>query len=299
MRPSGRAAGLSSAPEQFDLQAGEIRLHCAAMGPRDAPLVLLLHGFPEFHGTWCRQLPALAAAGFRAVAPDLRGYGGSDKPRSVRDYRIELLARDVEALIEALGSERADVVGHDWGGNVAWYFAMWHPERLRRLVVLNMPHPARYLRALRTARQLRKSWYVFFYQLPLLPERFTMDEKLRAVFTRTPARPGAYGAQQIEETIAAVRWRSGPIHYYRAAARYRSPRWRRIETPTLVVWGDRDRWLGRELAEPDPRWVANARVEHIAEASHWVHADAPERVNELLVAFLRIPDVPAVDYRPR
>lgn len=278
---------MTAGPEMFDVQAGAVRLRCAATGPEDGPLLLLLHGFPEFHGTWRRQLPALAEAGFRAVAPDLRGYGGSDKPPRVRDYRLELLAADVSNLIAALGRERADVIGHDWGGNVAWHFAMWHPERLRRLAILNMPHPARFRRALRSLPQLRKSSYIFVYQLPILPELLLTDEKLRALFRRTPVRQGAYGEEQIAETLAAVRWRSGPLHYYRAAARHRSPRWKRIDAEVLVVWGDRDRWLGSELAEPDPEWVPHARVEHIPDASHWVQADAPERVGELLLEFLR------------
>lgn len=273
--------------ESLEVQAGEFRLHCLAMGPRDGPLVLLLHGFPECARTWRRQMPALAAAGFRAVAPDLRGYGGSDKPRHVRDYKLTILAADVANLISALGREKADVIGHDWGGEVAWCFAMWHPARLRRLALLNIAHPQRFTRALGTAAQLRKSWYIFFFQLPFLPERFMTDRRLRAMFRYTPARRDAYSDEDIEATLAAVRWRSGPIHYYRAAARYRSPPWQVIDAPTLVIWGERDRWLGRELAEPDRRWVPHARVERIPDASHWVQADAPERVNELLLQFLR------------
>jgi len=273
--------------EHFDVRAGEVRLHCAAMGPRDGPLVLLLHGFPECWLTWRNQLPALAGAGFRAVAPDLRGYGASDKPRAVRDYKIETLAGDVANLIAALGRERADVIGHDWGGHVAWHFAMWHAPKLRRLALLNTPHPERFLRALRSPAQLRKSWYVFFFQLPFLPELFMTDRRLRVMFRYTPARPDAYSDEDIAAMLEAVRWRSGPIHYYRAAARYRWPRWQRIEAPALIIWGERDRWLGSELAEPDPRQVPNARVERIASATHWVQADAPERVNELLLQFLR------------
>jgi pimeloyl-ACP methyl ester carboxylesterase len=128
---------------------------------------------------------------------------------------------------------------------------------------------------------------VFFYQLPVVPELMLSDDRLRALFRHTPARKGAYTEEQIAATLDAVRWRSGPVHYYRAAARSRTPRWQRIDAPTLVIWGDRDRWLGSELAEPEPKWVPNARVEHILEASHWVQADAWERVNELLLAFLR------------
>jgi pimeloyl-ACP methyl ester carboxylesterase len=215
----------------------------------------------------------------------MRGYGTSDKPPRVRDYKLELLAADVANLIAALGRDKADVVGHDWGAEVAWHFAMWHPAKLRRVAILNVPHPQRFAKGIRTLRQLRKSWYIFFFQLPYLPERFVSDRSLRVMFRYTTARRDEYSDEDIAAIQQALRWRTGPINYYRAAARYRSPRWQPIEAPTLVIWGERDRWLGRELAEPDPRWVKNARVERIPEATHWVHADEPERVNRLLLQF--------------
>ena len=274
------------AEEQLEVRAGDVTLSCVAMGPRDGPLVVLLHGFPEHKLSWRRQLPALAAAGFRAVAPDMRGYGASTKPPRVSDYKLELLAADVANLIAALGRDKADVVGHDWGAEVAWHFAMWHPQKLRRLGILNVPHPHRFAHGLRTLKQLRKSWYIFFFQLPFLPERFVTDENLRIIFKYTTARRGEYSDEDIAKIQEALRWRSGPINYYRAAARYRSPRWQRIDAPVLVIWGERDRWLGKELAAPDPKWVPDCRVERIAEATHWVHADEPERVNSLLLQFL-------------
>jgi pimeloyl-ACP methyl ester carboxylesterase len=278
---------LPSGVEHLDLKAGDVRLHCAALGPPDGPLVLLLHGFPECWASWRYQLPALAAAGFRAVAPDLRGYGQSDKPRGVAAYRGELLANDVAELVVALGRDRAHLVGHDWGGQIAWLVAMWHPGRVRKLAILNVPHPQRMLQGLKTARQLRKSWYFFFFQLPFLPERFVSPERMRNGFRHGPFRKGAYDDEDIEAMVAAVGDRTPPINYYRAAARYPGPRWKPVEAETLVIWGQRDKALGAELAEPDPRWVPRARVERIAEASHWVQADAPQRVNELLLSFLR------------
>ncbi|HTO97125.1 MAG TPA: alpha/beta fold hydrolase [Myxococcales bacterium] len=256
------------------------------MGPRDGPLVLLLHGFPECWRAWRHQLPALAAAGFRAVAPDLRGYGGSDKPRGVSSYRMEKLVADAAALIGALGRERADVVGHDWGGHIAWHLAMWNPARVRRLAVLNVPHPARMFRALRTLRQLRKSWYIFFFQLPFLPERFMSPRSIRVAFRHMTARKGAFDEEDVEANVQAAGDRTAPINYYRAAGRYRGPPLRPVEAETLLVWGEKDRWLGPDLAELDPRWVPRARIERIPSASHWVQADAPERVNELLLSFL-------------
>jgi pimeloyl-ACP methyl ester carboxylesterase len=255
---------------------------------------VLLHGFPEFWYAWRRQIPALAEAGFRVVAVDQRGYGGSDRPRDWRDYRIEALAADVAGLIEALGAERAHVVGHDWGAAVAWAIAMLHPERVDRLAILNVPHPERMMRALRTPRQLAKSWYVFFFQIPWLPEtlmRLGGRRTLRGAYK--DARPGAFTEADLDryaEALLAPGALKAGIDWYRAAVR-RSPRsaqalLRPIDAETLVVWGERDRFLGRELAEPDPAFVPRARVVRLPGASHWVQHDEPEAVNRLLIEHL-------------
>jgi pimeloyl-ACP methyl ester carboxylesterase len=258
--------------------------------------VVLLHGFPEFWYAWRYQIPALAAAGFRVVAPDLRGYNTSDKPPRVRDYRPGVLAQDVADLIVALDAGSAAVAGHDWGGGLAWLVAMRYPERVQRLVVLNAPHPVRFLEGLRSPRQLRRSWYVFAFQLPWLPERLVGArdfQALRRVLRQQPTRAGAFTADDIDRYIAAAAQPGAmraAVNYYRAAfrakplAQLRSLR--RVDAPTLVIWGDQDRYLGRELADPDPAWAPDVRVERITEASHWVQADAPERVSRLMVDFL-------------
>lgn len=271
---------------------GEVRLHCAEMGR--GPLVLLLHGFPECWVAWRNQIPALAAAGFRVVAPDLRGYGKSDKPRGLDAYRIEVLARDVARLIEALGAERADVVGHDWGGAVAWSFAMWYPERLDRLGILDAPHPARFSRALKRPRQFLRSSYSLFFQLPWLPEALLRAGDfflLRRLFRFDPERKGAYSEEDIEQIVASAREPgalTAMVNWYRAVVqRPTHTRWKPIERPVQVIWGGKDRYLMPELAEPDREWVPNARVTRIPEASHWVPADAPEKVNGLLIDFFR------------
>lgn len=272
---------------------GDIRLHVAEAG--SGPLVILLHGFPEFWYCWRHQIPALAAAGYRVVAPDMRGYNRSDKPAGVGAYRGELLAADVANLIRECGAERAAVVGHDWGAVVAWLFAMRYPELLDRLAILNVPHPERFARGLRTWRQLRKSWYMFFFQLPWLPEagiRAGHYAFLRRTFRSDPVRPDAFSAADIArymEAAAQPGALTGAVNYYRAA--FRPPPslrdgFPRIDAPTLVIWGERDRYLGSELAEPDRRLVPNARVERLPDASHWVNADQPERVNALLLDFL-------------
>jgi pimeloyl-ACP methyl ester carboxylesterase len=271
-----------------------VRLHYVEAG--EGPLVVLLHGFPEFWFSWRFQIPALAAVGFRVVAPDMRGYNLSDKPKGVESYALETLARDVERLIRTLGEERAVVVGHDWGGIVAWAVAILHPERVERLVILNVPHPERFARGLRTPRQLLKSSYAFFFQLPWLPERVLRAGDfalVRSVFRNDPVRPGTFGRDDIDRYVEALS-RPGAltaaINYYRALARRatslaRALR-RRVRAPVMVIWGQRDLFLVPELARPDPALVPDARVERLPDASHWVQQDRPEKVNALLLEFL-------------
>jgi pimeloyl-ACP methyl ester carboxylesterase len=276
---------------------GDVRLHYVEAG--EGPLVVLLHGFPQFWYEWRYQIPVLVEAGFQVVAPDMRGYNLSDKPPGVRAYRVELLARDVERLILACGERTATVVGHDWGAIVAWITAMRHPERVERLAILNVPHPARFLDGLLSPRQVLRSSYMFFFQIPRLPEaviRAGDFALLRSVFATDPVRPGALTAEDIERYIGAIA-RPGALtatlNYYRALLR--SPRemgslLERIEAPVLVIWGERDLSLSRRLAEPPRLWVPNLlRVERLREASHWVAEDRPRAVNTLLLDFLSNP----------
>ena len=272
---------------------GHIRLHYVEAG--EGPLVVLLHGFPEFWYSWRHQIPALAAAGYHVVAPDMRGYNLSAKPRSVGAYRMGNLTRDVAALIRHCGAERAAVVGHDWGGGVAWGFAMRHPALLTRLAILNCPHPVPFIRALSTPRQLLRSWYIFFFQLPALPEAWMRAGDfagLRRILRTDPVRPGAFSEAEVEQYVAALkrpRAVTSAIHSYRAFILFGLAErhfFRPVETPTLVIWGEQDRYLGQELAEPPRDWVPHARVERLPDASHWVQNDRPERVNALLLDFL-------------
>jgi epoxide hydrolase 4 len=203
------------------------------------------------------------------------------------------------AVRQTLGAGSAAVAGHDWGSGLAWLLAMQHPERVERLVVLNAPHPIRFLKGLGSPRQLRRSWYMLAFQLPWLPERLVAARgfwALRRALRRQPARPGAFTAQDIDRYVAAAAQPGAlraAINYYRAALRTNPlaqvHSLRRVDTPTLIIWGDQDRYLGRELAEPDRELVPNVRVERIADASHWVQADAPERVNQMMVDFLLEP----------
>ena len=289
--------GVELAHRYADL--GDVRLHYVEAG--EGPLVLLLHGFPQFWYQWRHQIPALVEAGFRVVAPDMRGYNLSDKPLGVRAYRVELLARDVERLILVRGEWTADVVGHDWGAIAAWIAAMRHPERVGKLAILNVPHPARSLDGLLSPMQLLRSSYVFFFQIPLLPEEVIRAGDfalLRSVFRSDPVRSGAFTAENIERYIEAIAQPgalTATINYYRALLRY--PRemralLQRVEAPVLVIWGERDRFLSRRLAEPPHLWVPNlVRVKRLPDASHWVAEDRPLEVNTLLLGFLRSPFV--------
>jgi epoxide hydrolase 4 len=278
----------------------DTRLHYVESGV--GPLVVLLHGFPEFWFSWRFQVPALAAAGFRVVAPDMRGYNLSSRPRGVAAYDIDCLAGDIRDLIRQRGAEFAFLAGHDWGAAVAWATAMNHPEIVERLAILNVPHPRRLLHGLRRPRQLVKSWYMFFFQLPWLPERVVRAQRwwfFRYGFEHD-ARPGAFTPQHIDGYVEA--WSqpgaaTAMINYYRAVLRQppsrAEARIRLITAPTLIVWGERDRYLGAELADPDPADVPNlTRVVRLPEASHWVHHDEPERVSQLLIEFFEPPATP-------
>jgi len=278
-------------------ELGDVRLHYVEAG--QGPLVLLLHGFPQFWYQWRHQIPALVEAGFRVVAPDMRGYNLSDKPPGVRAYRVELLARDVERLILACGERTASVVGHDWGAIVAWVAAMRHPGRVERLVILNVPHPARFLDGLLSPGQLLRSSYMFFFQIPRLPEEVMRAGDfalLRSALRRDPVRPGTFAAEDIERYVRALA-RPGALtatfNYYRALLRNPGKTralLKRIEAPVLVIWGERDRFLSRRLAEPPRLWVPNLlRVERLQDASHWVAEDRPLEVNTLLLDFLCSP----------
>jgi pimeloyl-ACP methyl ester carboxylesterase len=289
--PASREPSPAESPTFRFVEVNGVRLHVAEAGR--GPLVVLLHGFPEFWYAWRRQIPVLARAGFRVVAPDMRGYNLSDKPRGIDAYRVPTLVEDVAQLIRACGASRATVVGHDWGGLVAWAFAMQHPEMLDRLVILNSPHPKSMAREIRKTKQLLKSWYMFFFQLPWLPEATTRARRFAGLlrdYERDPLVPGTFAPEDRERHVAAL---SQPgaltamINYYRALRRRGvGVTRRRIEAPVLVIWSDRDRYLVPELAESDPALVPHARVERI-DASHWVQNEQPERVNALLIDFLK------------
>ena len=287
------AEGVGAKDEYAELE--DVRLHYVEAG--EGPLVVLLHGFPDFWYSWRNQIPVLARERLRVVAPDMRGYNLSDKPRGVDAYSIDRLTKDVSELIEHLGADTAHVVGHDWGAIVGWFFAMDHPTRLDRLGIINVPHPSRFIDMARSPVQALRSWYVAFFQVPALPEAMISAADfyaLRRVFRTEPSAQEAFDEGDIDAYVEAARRSDnlrGPINYYRALSRrnpleLRRDDRRRIDHEVLVLWGEQDAALGSKFAEPDGDLVPNARVVRFPEAGHWAHIEQPDEINRDLVAFL-------------
>jgi pimeloyl-ACP methyl ester carboxylesterase len=280
---------------------GGLHLHWVEAG--EGPLVVLLHGFPDFWYGWRYQIPALAEAGYRVVAPDLRGCNGSDKPSEVAAYRVARVADDILGLADLLEAGTFHLVGHDWGGAVGWRLASRDPQRIGRLAVLNAPHPRTYLRELRRMGQLLRSWYILAFQIPGLPElvfRRSDYELVERVIRRDLRRTDVIRDTDFvryAEAISRPGALESMLNYYRAAFRQALPgllpgrrllppgSWE-IPVPTLVIWGERDPYLGTSLLRGLERWVPDLLVERIPQAGHWVQLDAWERVNRTLAWFL-------------
>lgn len=280
--------------EGFVTAADGVRLHYVAGGA--GPLVLFLHGFPEHWYTWRHQLPALAAER-RVVAVDLRGYHRSDRPAGRRAYAGDRLLADVVALVEALGDGRATLVGHDWGGAIAWAFAHAHPGMLERLVICNAPHPARFAAEIARPPQLLRSWYVFLLQLPRLPEALLCWHDAAAVgwiLRHAAGGPDALGEEAVARFRAAFAEPGAAraaVDYYRnlAGGMRRRPPLAPIEAPVLVLWGDRDPALDARLLRGLERLAPQVRVRRFAGAGHFVHEELPSAVNAALREFLLEP----------
>ena len=281
--------------ELLAIAANGLQFHALAAGPADGPLLLLLHGFPETSHCWNREIPALAAAGFRVVAPDQRGIGLSSKPQGAAAYRIDLLAADIVAIVQALGRERAQVVGHDWGGVVAWYLAGHHADVVERVAILDAPHPAVFSEYLRhRPSQWLKSWYMAFFQLPWLPEAMLRAGNFRRLAQALVAtsRPGAFTPDDL--AIYRAAWArpgalTGMLDWYRALRLGKqAPQRERVAIPVRLMWGDRDMALEPALAEVSIARCDDGEVFHFPDATHWLPREEPERVTALLLGFLRL-----------
>ncbi|MBK8031772.1 MAG: alpha/beta hydrolase [Chloroflexi bacterium] len=272
-----------------------VNLHVVQAGDPNGELVILLHGFPEFWYGWRQQIDYLAAAGYWVWAPDQRGYNLSEKPRGIEKYKISTLAADVAGLIDAAGREQAYVVGHDWGAAVAWMTAIRHAERVKKLAILNVPHPKIMLETVRSSpAQMLKSWYIGFFQLPVLPELFSSAGEFyfSAQALLQTSKPGTFSDADITEYIRA--WKqpgalSSMINWYRAMGRRLDDgaflNNARVTVPTIIIWGAQDRFLQREMAQESTTLCDDARVIYFEDATHWVQHEKPNEVNALLSEF--------------
>jgi pimeloyl-ACP methyl ester carboxylesterase len=278
---------------------GEIRMHYVTQGK--GKLLLLLHGFPDFWYEWRFQISPLAEH-FRVVAPDLRGYNETDKPKDVDKYRLNFLTQDVLGLINALGEKEAMIVGHDWGGAIAWSLAAYYPEATEKLVVLNAPHPNAYTKRISGLwRQLQKSWYVFFFQTPDIPEKVLSRNNyafLKSMLLNSLVKKGIFTDEDLSAYVNA--WSkpgalTAAINYYRANMNpailfsEKMAAFPKIESPTLVVWGDQDVALSKDLTIDTDEFVdAPYSIKYFPNCGHWVHLEEPELVTKCLLEFLRI-----------
>ena len=285
--------------EKTTIPTNGIRLHVVQSGPVDGPLVILLHGFPEYWGGWHRQIGPLAAAGFHVLVPDQRGYNLSDKPPGIAAYTIDQLVADVIGLIDASGCEKACLAGHDWGAAVAWETALRYPQRLEKLAILNVPHldvMQRFL--LSDFEQFRKSWYIYFFQIPGLPEwllrRDTCANARRMM--RASSNPDTFSDADLDGYVEA--WSqpgalTAMINWYRAMFRrgIQGPKdpnkipLRRVSVPTLLLWGMHDLALSLRMAQPSIDLCDQGRLVFFEDATHWVQHDQAEAVTQHLIEF--------------
>jgi hypothetical protein len=268
-----------------------IKLHYVTQG--DGSLMLMLHGFPEFWYSWRHQIREFAKD-YKVVALDLRGYNDSDKPSALSAYRMSELMLDVAGVIKGLGYESCTLVGHDWGGAIAWSFAYSYPELLERLIVLNIPHPAKFVEGLRTPQQLLKSWYIFFFQIPWLPELLIQSGDYQLIsdaFTKMAVNPSVFTAKDLEAYKDAAAKRgalTGMLNYYRNIFQSlgQGQNWEILKIRTLMIWGEQDTALGKELTYCTQEYVQDLTIRYIPNSSHWVQQEQPDLVNQYIGEFL-------------
>ncbi|GAA6616765.1 alpha/beta fold hydrolase [Scytonema sp. NUACC26] len=268
-----------------------LKLHYVTQG--EGPLMLMLHGFPEFWYSWRHQIPEFAKD-FKVVALDLRGYNDSDKPKNKSAYIMDEFVRDIEGVITGLGYEKCTLVGHDWGGAIAWNFAYSYPNIVEQLIILNLPHPAKFSEGLRTPQQLLRSSYAFFFQLPSLPEFFIQAsdyQLLENAFRGLAIDKNAFTQEDIEAYKNAASKRgalTAMLNYYRNFSQQKimNGSWGVLEVPTLMIWAENDIALGKEMTYGTNAYVRDLQIKYIPNCSHWVQQEQPQLVNQYIREFL-------------
>lgn len=276
------------------IETNGIVLHTAVAGPEDGPLVILLHGFPEFWYGWKHQIGALAGRGYRVMAPDQRGYNVSNKPEGAENYTLNKLRDDIVGLIEWSGNEKAVVIGHDWGGAVAWQLAATRPELVEKLIAINIPHPLAMPKVMmRNPMQWVRSSYMVYFQVPQLPEKMMEADNFRFMegAMAGTSRKNTFTEEdfdQYKKAWAEPRALTAMLNWYRALSKgsFSQTPARKIEVPVRILWGMGDQFLSRQLAEESLNFCMDAELVFIGEATHWVHHEQPFIVNRLIQKFL-------------
>lgn len=285
------------AVEHSMVQTNGVYLHVASAGDAAAPPVILLHGFPEFWYGWRHQIPALAAAGCRVLAPDQRGYNLSEKPDGLSAYTLDTLAADVLGLIDATGRDSIVLIGHDWGAAVAWWTALKYPERVEKLVILNVPHPAVMIDMLsKSRRQMLKSWYIGYFQIPRLPEWLLGLANGYGLANMMFAASGPRALNDADIARYQAAWAqpgalTAMLNWYRSLVQLRPvmPADLRIRVPTRILWGEKDIALVPELADASAALCDDVSIVRFPNASHFVQHDEPAAVNAAILEFLGRP----------
>jgi len=273
------------------ITANNINLHYVTQG--SGRLMLMLHGFPEFWYSWRHQIPEFAQD-YQVVALDLRGYNESDKPEAKSAYVMAEFIKDIEKVIQELGYEKCILVGHDWGGAIAWSFAYKYPEMVEKLIVMNIPHPAKFMEGLGTPEQLLRSWYIFFFQLPFLPElmfQFDDYQAITSIFKDIAVNKSVFTEADLaayKEAIAKPGALTSMINYYRniLPGFFDDQEWNILQIPTLMIWGEEDKALGKELTYGTEEYVENFQIRYIPNCGHSLQQEQPQLVNQYMREFL-------------
>ena len=269
-----------------DYRRNDLTFDVRDAGPADGPVVVLLHGFPQHNDSWNAVIDRLTAAGYRCLAPNQRGYSPGARPSRRRDYRMDELVADLGALIDASGAPRVQLVGHDWGAAVAWAAAVQMPERLATVSPISVPHPAAFIKSFTNSRQGLASWYMFFFQLPRIPEWLLM--RRNGVMASESLRRGGQSAAAADRDVAAMREpgaMTAAINWYRALP-LSNPRAidQKVSVPTLYVWSDKDIALLPKAAHDTARYVSgDYRFEILPGVSHWIPDEQPDKLADLLL----------------
>jgi pimeloyl-ACP methyl ester carboxylesterase len=278
---------------QKTYSVNNVQLQVTTAGEAHHPVILFLHGFPEISLSWRRQLLFFAEKGFYAVAPDQRGYNRSSKPNGVKAYTLPHLTADIAALIQQLTSGQVYLAGHDWGGAVAWALALHYPELIHKLIILNMPHPVVLQQQLKkSGKQRLRSWYAGFFQIPFLPELLcqALNFKILESSVVKTALPHTFSRQTI--ALYKKAWQQpgalrAMINWYRAYKYDPLTSKGKITVPTLLLWGKKDKFLSSAMAQPSLDQCSHGRLEFLDNATHWLHHEQPDLVNNLILDFIK------------